>query len=119
MYAGKEFDLGGTKFTVPALSLAELRNGAMAKIKEHDGLIKQMADDPSKFYEAMIVRGEIIALAIKRNYPQLDAEKLLESLDMGNTNEIWMHILGASGLKVGEATAEPKPATAAPPTPGT
>ena len=102
-FPGKEIIIDGEKFTVPALSLGQLRNGALALIQEHDKLLEE-----KKMFDSYVVRGKIVALALKRNYPDIEEEKLMESLDMGNINEIWLAVLGASGFNLGEVIAAAK-----------
>lgn len=100
MYPGMTITIKGASYIVPPLSLGQLRNGTMTKLKEHDVLVAQ-----DKHFEAAVMRGEIIAEAIKRNYPDFDAQLLYDYLDLKNTSEIWLIVLGASGFTPGEDQA--------------
>ena len=100
MFAGTEITIGDEKFVVPPISLGQLRNGVLAKLKEHDELIAK-----GDFFDAMNLRGEVILKALQRNYPNFAEAKLLEHLDMANTTPLWLSILGASGFTAGETQA--------------
>jgi hypothetical protein len=93
MYPGKKFRIGETEYTVPALALGQLRNGGLELIKKSDELAQA-----GKPFEAIAMRGQIVAMAVKRNYPDVDAEALMDSLDLDNMNSLWLHVLGASSL---------------------
>lgn len=96
-YVGTVFKIGDESYIVPALSLGQLRSGLLEKLKEHDALVAE-----GKIFETMTIRGDVILAALRRNYPDFPEEKLFESLDMANTSQIWLAVLGASGLGVGE-----------------
>jgi hypothetical protein len=100
MYRGTKITIGDEEFIVPPISLGQLRNGMLARLKEHDQLVND-----GKLFETVELRGQIILEALRRNYPDFPEEKLLSFLDMGNTAPIWLSILGASGLNQGEAQA--------------
>lgn len=93
--------IGAEEFTLPALSLGQLRNeGLLQKLQEHD---KAAAE--AKTFEVMAIRGEIILAALRRNYPDFAEQKLYDFLDMANTSALWLAILGVSGLTPGEDQA--------------
>jgi hypothetical protein len=98
MIPGVEVTIGEKKYTMPPLSLGQLRNGVMLKLKEHDEAIEQ-----SKGYEASVLKGEIVLEALKRNYPELTLDSV--EFDFGNINELWLVALGLSGFKPGETPA--------------
>lgn len=93
MFPGKKFKIGEKDYTVPALALGQLRNGGLELIKKSDELAQG-----GKPFEAIAMRGEIVAMALKRNYPDIDTEEMLDSLDLDNMNQLWLHVLGASNL---------------------
>lgn len=107
MFPGIEITINGENFTLPALSLGQLRNGALKLLQEHDALIAA-----GKFYEAVALRGDVIHTALTRNYPSFAKERLFSWLDLENSAPLWLAVLGASGFKPGEvvAAAEVKPA---------
>jgi hypothetical protein len=100
MFAGMKITIEGQEYLVPALSLGQLRTGLLDKIKEHDALVAE-----GKTFDVMVLRGEIILAALKRNYPDFDEAKLMSYLDMSNVRDLWLHILGASGFSPGETVA--------------
>lgn len=106
MFAGTEFTIGGEKFVVPTLSLGQLRQGLIEKLRLHDELVAA-----GKAIEALDIRGQVILAAIRRNYPDFAEAKIWENLDMANVHEIWLAVLGMSGLQQGEAAAAPKSET--------
>ena len=99
-YPGLTIKIGDEEFIIPPLSLGQLRNGALSKMKEHDELITQ-----GRAYDSMVLRGEIILAALRRNYPDFPEDKLMGYLDVGNIYALWMNVLGASGLTPGEEMA--------------
>ena len=101
MLAGIRIKIGDETFICPPISLGQLRNGLMTKLKEHDAL----AATTENFFETMTLKGEIILEALRRNYPEFDEKKLFDFLDLGNVTPIWLSILGASGFTPGEAEA--------------
>jgi hypothetical protein len=113
-YQGEELDLGGKKYVVPPISLGMLRNGAMEKMERHDKLLEE-----NKFNESMIVRGEIILSALRRNYTEgeLSDEEFWAGIDMRNMVNIWPAILGRSGFAApGETQAARETTTSGPST---
>lgn len=93
MIPGIKRKIGEREYEIPPLSLGQLRQGAIAKIRDHD----QMITD-GKFFEAMELRGEIIAMAMKRNYPDLKDSDFDELLDVRNMPDLWSIVLGGSGF---------------------
>jgi hypothetical protein len=100
MFVGTKIKIGDEEFTVPPLSLGQLRNGALGKLKAHDDLLAE-----GKMWEAMVLRGEVILEALHRNYPDFESEKLWNWLDVGNVGPLWRSVLGASGFTPGEVVA--------------
>lgn len=100
MFAGRKIKIGAEEYTVPPLSLGQLRNGTLKLLQDHDALVAE-----GKPWEAMNIRGEVILSALKRNYPDIDEKMLFDWLDVGNSGEIWLTVLGMSGFMPGEAEA--------------
>ena len=101
MFPGYKINIGDESYVVPALSLGQLRNGVLTKLKEHDELLAK----GNGFFELMELRGVIILDALRRNYPDFPEEKLYNFLDLSNTAAIWNAVLGLSGFQPGEAEA--------------
>lgn len=97
MYNGLKIKINEEELIVPALSLGQLRNGGLAILQEHDKLLAE-----NNTFEAMQLRGDLIFLALQRNYPDFDKNKLLDFLDMANSGTIWLAVLGSSGFTPGE-----------------
>ena len=93
MFIGNDHKIGDKTYTIPALSLGQLRNGALAKMEKHDQLLSE-----GKTFDAMAIRGEVVVEAIRRNYPDVDADEVMNALDLRNITPIWMTVLGASGF---------------------
>jgi hypothetical protein len=100
LYAGADLVINETTYVVPPLSLGQLRNGALDALQEHDKLLAE-----GKTYEAVAIRGDIILMALRRNYPDFDANLLFDHLDVSNTSALWLAVLGISGFRPGEAPA--------------
>jgi hypothetical protein len=89
--------LDGKEYEVAPLSLGQLRNGLLAKLREHDELA-----NAGRVLETWIIQGEIIAEAIRRKSPELSVETITANLDLGQIHELWPVMLGLSGFKPGE-----------------
>jgi hypothetical protein len=91
MYAGKEINIGGEKYTLPPISMGQLRNGLKDKFKAHDEAVKS-----GDYWEFMTLRGEIIFSAFQRNYPNFDEKTFYDWLDIGNIGDSWLYVMAAS-----------------------
>ena len=100
MFPGKKFRLGEQEYVVPALTIGQLRNGALEKLREHDELVAA-----GKAFEAMYLRAELILAALRRNYPSATEDLVLDTLDLHNIGPIWLYVLGVSGFTPGEDQA--------------
>jgi hypothetical protein len=97
--------MGGEEWTVPPLTLGQLRR-LMPKI---NGLKESISVDMTPDHIATVA--EIVAAALSRNYPDVDARKVEdELLDLGNANEVLVATLtGSRPQKTGEAKAVASP----------
>jgi hypothetical protein len=109
VFNGIRVKINEEEYVIPPISLGQLRHGVLELLQTHDQLV---AD--GKTFEAMSVRAQVILEAIRRNYPDFAEEVLLNYLDMANTSNIWLSILGVSGFAPGEESA----VTVAPPNRG-
>lgn len=101
MFPGTKVTIGGKDYVIPALSLAQLRNGFLQKIKQHDEFVENKSP-----YEAVQLRGEVVLAALRRNYPDIKDEEILDALDVRSADEGWLAALGVSKVsQVGEDTA--------------
>jgi hypothetical protein len=102
MIPGILISMGGKDWTVPPLTLGQLRRLG-PKIREMTTIDARGLKD-----EQIDAMSEIVATALARNYPKLTAEAVLDLLDMGNARPVLDAVLAGSGLRrstPGEARA--------------
>ena len=104
-YPGRTIKLGDKEYVLPALSLGQLRSGAMEKVKQHDALVE--ATDQNNGFESAFIRGELVLTALRRNYneQELPDSEYWNAIDLANLTEAWRVIIGLSGFTPGEALA--------------
>jgi hypothetical protein len=94
--------MGGKDWTVPPLTLGQLRR-FLPKIRSMTTI------DASGLTDDQIdTMAEVVAAALVRNYPDTTAEVVLDLLDMGNARTVLDAVLTGSGLRPaapGEAPA--------------
>jgi hypothetical protein len=108
MIPGVIVAMGGRDWTVPPLTLGQLRR-LMPKVR-------QLTDIGAQMDETQIgVLVEIVTAALERNYPDMTADTVEHLLDLGNAGAVLHAVLTGSGLRPpeqapGEARApEPSP----------
>lgn len=99
-YRGIAVVLGTREYIVPSLSVRQYR--------EHRELLSKPieAKTDSEVLDVFDRYLPLIGVALRRNYPELSDDDLLDLLDLGNFREVLAAISGASGLqavKAGEA----------------
>lgn len=116
MIPGVTIEMGGREWTVPPLTLGQLRR-LMPKITA----LAEIGAAIGETEIGMLI--DIVAAALNRNYPEVTAEMLGEMLDLGNAGRVLNAVLSGSGLtpaggsfQPGEASA-PGASLGAPPTP--
>jgi hypothetical protein len=95
--------MGGRDWTVPPLTLGQLRR-LLPQVRRLSALGAGMGEE-----EIGIVL-DVVATALARNYPDMTSEAAAELIDLGNIREVLTAILAGSGLKpqgdpAGEAAA--------------
>lgn len=116
MIPGVMIAMGGQQWTVPPLTLGQLRL-LMPKVR-------QLTEIGAQMRETQIgVLVEIVAAALQRNYPDMTAETVETLLDLGNAGAVLNAVLTGSGLRPqerppGEAAA-PGQGSGAVPNPAT
>lgn len=90
---GIEVELAGQTFIIPPLTLGQLRGGVRDKMKENDRLVGE-----GQWYEALDIKAQIIAEAMRRNYPHMTPEDVADLLDLKSYARAWNVVLGGSGL---------------------
>lgn len=91
---GVEIELAGEVYTLPPLTLGQLRAGLMDKMRKNDELIAN-----SEYWEALQIKAEVITAALQRNYPDLSQEDVENMLDLRNYDKAWEIVLGGSGFR--------------------
>lgn len=89
---GVIIEMGGTDYTVPPLNFAAVKKVA-AKLPSLKDMKGGLPDN-----EQIDTMVEIIHLAMKRNYPEITADELIELLDMGNVMRVIEAIMSGSGF---------------------
>lgn len=105
MIPGITIEMGGRQWTVPPLTLGQLRRlmPKIARLAEIGSAIGESEID-------MLV--DIVAAALARNYPEITAEKLEDLLDLGNAGVVLNAVLSGSGLTPAGGSSQPGEASA-------
>jgi hypothetical protein len=103
MIPGVTVAMGGQEWTVPPLTLGQLRR-LMPKLRLLTEIGASMGE------EQIGVLVDIVAAALQRNYPEATAETVENLLDLANAGPVLNAVLTGSGLKprgtpLGEAAA--------------
>lgn len=100
MFVGTKLKINNRELVMPGLSLGQLRGGVTDKLAQHDTLINE-----GKIFESVVLRGEVILLALRRNYPDFNETELFDYLDLNTVKPLWNAVLGMSDLLPGETLA--------------
>jgi hypothetical protein len=112
MIPGVMVAMGGQQWTVPPLTLGQLRR-LMPKVR-------QLTEIGSQMGESQIgVLVEIVAAALQRNYPDVPVETVENLLDLGNAGTVLNAVLTGSGLRPREGLPGEAPAPGPGPGAGT
>src|SRR5271156_3917475 len=103
MLPGIKIEIGAREWTVPPLTLGQLRRLApeLGKITAHASMLDAEVI-------AAVIR--VVAAALLRNYPDLAEETVEEMLDLGNAGEVLNAVLAGSGLRRGARPGEDRAA---------
>ncbi|MGH7044932.1 MAG: hypothetical protein ACREE2_00910 [Stellaceae bacterium] len=107
MIPGVMVAMGGQQWTIPPLTLGQLRR-LMPKVRKLTEIGAQMGETQ------IIVLVEIVTAALQRNYPDMTVETVEGLLDLGNAGTVLNAVLTGSGLR----TRELPPGEAVAPGPG-
>ena len=90
MIEGTKINLNGQEYIVPALNFRQL--------KEFDKDIRAMQNlgDSGDPMRELVLLVPVITAALKRNYPELDEEKVTDLLDLGNYKNVFEAVLGVT-----------------------
>ncbi|MGH7116307.1 MAG: hypothetical protein ACREE9_17660 [Stellaceae bacterium] len=92
MIPGVMVAMGGQEWTVPPLTLGQLRR-LMPKVRQLTEIGAQMGETQ------IGVLIEIVAAALQRNYPDMTPETVETLLDLGNAGTVLNVVLTGSGLR--------------------
>ncbi len=103
MIPGVPVTMGGQEWTIPPLTLGQLRR-LMPKVRQLSEIGAQMGESE------IAVLVEIVTVALQRNYPDATLEIVENLLDLGNAASVLHAVLTGSGLdarvhSAGEAVA--------------
>lgn len=93
MIEGKAINLGGKEYTVPPLSLGQIRK--LQKDIERIGQLDAASLDDA----AVDTMLKVVHAGISRNYSEMTLDELAEIIDLGNLRAVTEAVLGVSGLK--------------------
>lgn len=103
MIPGVMVAMGGQQWTIPPLTLGQLRR-LMPKVQQLAEIGSQMGDTQ------IGVLVEIVSAALQRNYPDMSVETVENLLDLGNAGAVLNAVLTGSGLRSWERSPGEAPA---------
>lgn len=89
-FKGIEFDLGGTTYVVPPLSMGDLEY-MQDKLATFESFSLNAAS-------AQVIL-EVAHRALRRNYPQISVDELRDLIDLGNAMDLFQAVMDISGLR--------------------
>lgn len=98
MIDGTEIKMGGETYIVPPLNFKRLRK-IQPLLSKLSTSTPGAADLTDAQFDAAV---EIVHVALTRNYPDLERDKVEELLDLRNLPVVMAAIMGQSGLAKGE-----------------
>lgn len=93
-FEGYELKLGRVVYVVPALDL----DGLIRYINDIEDLMNMQVGGFITLKQAETVR-DVLTCALKRNYPEITAERVSKLVDMRNLGEVIGAIMGTAGLQ--------------------
>lgn len=103
-FKGVPFFMNGREYIVPSLSLKQ--------VQENDALLSQTfeAKDAEGAKKLMEFYVPVVGMALRRNYPEVTDDQLLEWLDLGTFGEAIRIVQSASGYARVATLGEAAPA---------
>ena len=95
-FKGIEFDLGGTCYVVPPLSMGDLEY-----MQDKLATFEQFSLNA----ESAKVIIDVAHRALRRNYPEITVDELRDLVDLGNAMELFQAVMDISGLRRREIEA--------------
>jgi len=84
--------MGTEEYLIPPLAF-----GSIKHVQKQMPKLQGMTGMPNE--EQMTVVAEVVLLALKRNYPDMTLEQVLDGLDLGNFGRVFEAVLGSAGYK--------------------
>jgi len=84
--------MGLEEYRIPPLGF-----GAIRELQDRLSALQGMTSMPSE--SQMAVVSEIVLMAMKRNYPSITLEEVMDKLDLGNFQAVFNAVLGQSGYR--------------------
>jgi len=84
-------------FGIEEYRIPPLAFGALQDLQENIGSLQGMSTNPTK--DQMNVVVDIVHMAVKRNYPDIDINELRDMIDLGNFQAVLEAVLNTSGFK--------------------
>jgi len=100
-FEGVEVKIGGTVYTVPPLSLRQVKS-LQSTLAEFRSLTAD-GFDVAMFDKVLLV----VQTALSRNYPDITLDALADMLDLTNSIVVLNAVMGASGLLSSGNTTSP------------
>jgi hypothetical protein len=85
---GTKIELGGEEYIVPALNFRQLQ-----EFKTEIAAMQNMGSSGDALAELIIVI-PVVTAALKRNYPDMNEEKVTDLLDLSNYRKVFESVLG-------------------------
>jgi hypothetical protein len=88
--------LAGNSYQIPPLNFC-----AIQALQDKMAVIQGMSGVPTP--EQMRVVAEVVQMAMRRNYPEITTDEIVDMLDLGNFRTVFDALLGMSGYTKGGA----------------
>lgn len=88
--------MGAEEYRIPPLGF-----GAIRELQDRMSAIQGMTELPSA--EQMSIVAEIVLLSMRRNYPSITLEEIVDKLDLGNFRQVFEAVLATSGYRRAES----------------
>jgi hypothetical protein len=101
MLPGITIAMAGREFTIPPLTLGQLR-----RLTPELGRIANAASDVMLDHDMLAAVVDVVTAALHRNYPNLDKAAVEDLLDLGNIGDVLNAVFAGSGLRRSAAPGE-------------
>ena len=91
---GEWVQMGMEEYRIPPLGFAAIKD-----MQANLEILQGMKDAGAPNDDQMKVVAEVVHAAMRRNYPDMTAEQVLDMLDLGNFRKVFEAVLGMSGYR--------------------